>query len=646
MLLPQYHLTRIVTIMILMLTAFSCTKPSTEPNQYEGLEIDKYAMAATAAENDCIETNDIGPLSAEESIPTVLGAALQGNPFSTDVIQTAWRNLHGGTKRFFPTHQYVRFKPANDDQLAVLVDNPTLDLFDYPLDREVVTEGDYYPQPGIGENELPWFYTVVPVGFTPPAGITYEVLQSVYLTDDLALETEALRITGNPIEPDCNSGASGGASTASSPWFCPRIGPCRPPGPPVPGTDANQPAGWIRVRDKQLGVDQGVPNAKVVARRWFKIERTQTDNDGRFVCGRRFRNKVNIIVKMQNSEVEVRAIKSVYFWQIWFPVKTSIGKFSGILNNVNYVFTDDNEDKTNQHKLWFAGTVLRSYADYNTMAAQQGVGPAPSDLTVLLSTLGSSGSGSAPMNRHRTNAGAMPQSYVEYFLAHPGTSALSQLFNYLYNSKLLAGVDVSFGYHKTDFQSSDARELIYHELAHASHFQQVGQQWWNSFVYAVASETARFGINGTASPYGDGAVGEVSDYIGLAESWAYHLGHFFTNTTYGASSAASGYFGIWYANNSPINGLSVNLNALENYAPNNSNYSFSWIPSGLYYDLFDSRVDLQFVNDNVSGYTNQQFFAALISSTKSVTQFRSRLLLNSGNNQANAVNLLFNSYGY
>ncbi len=60
--------------------------------------------------------------------------------------------------------------------------------------------------------------------------------------------------------------------------------------------------------------------------------------------------------------------------------------------------------------------------------------------------------------------------------------------------------------------------------------------------------------------------------------------------------------------------LNSNLNLLEDFSPNRTADHFNWIPQGLYYDLFDNRNDnlanppRVLLNDNVSTYTNQQFF--------------------------------------
>ena len=59
---------------------------------------------------------------------------------------------------------------------------------------------------------------------------------------------------------------------------------------------------------------------------------------------------------------------------------------------------------------------------------------------------------------------------------------------------------------------------MYHEQAHASHFNKVGEIWWGQLV---ASELSTIITHpGNANPYGDGNDGTASEYISVAESWA------------------------------------------------------------------------------------------------------------------------------
>ena len=138
-------------------------------------------------------------------------------------------------------------------------------------------------------------------------------------------------------------------------------------------------------------------------------------------------------------------------------------------------------------------------------------------------------------------------------------------------------------------------------------------------------------------------------------SWAYHVGHFLTAARYGVQSPQFNEQRIGYTNNNPVNGLNSNLNLLEDFNPRRTIYDpFWWIPQGLYYDLIDNRNDQAIdplnarvpLDDNVTGYTNLQFFNALDADINNLPAYRIRLLTENGNNQAAGVTPVFNFYGY
>ncbi len=90
---------------------------------------------------------------------------------------------------------------------------------------------------------------------------------------------------------------------------------------------------------------------------------------------------------------------------------------------------------------------------------------------------------------------------------------------------------------------------------------------------------------------------------------------------------------------------------MEDFNPAVTNDDFNWIPQGLYYDLTDDRNDNTsfprrvLVNDNVSGYTNQQLFNAIDENTTTIVEYRTRLLQQTSNNPI-GVTQIFNFYGY
>src|SRR5206468_9164007 len=95
--------------------------------------------------------------------PTILGGTFS-NPYSIQTMTQAYNLVHGthltsvGT-----THYYVRFKPQTVNDLKKL-DSLDLELYDYPLNRVVNQDGDYWPDAyiNLAANEYPWLYTVVP----------------------------------------------------------------------------------------------------------------------------------------------------------------------------------------------------------------------------------------------------------------------------------------------------------------------------------------------------------------------------------------------------------------------------------------------------------------------------------------------------
>jgi hypothetical protein len=601
------------------------------------------------------------------STPTVLGYQLVGNPYSVAVMQQASINLYGNNGGIVANKKYVRFKPSNETQLQQLTESG-LDLFDYPLDRDVIEEGDYYPQPGIREDEISWLYSVVDIGYLPPSGITYEILQQIYVPErDIWLEDEALRITGNPLNDSCGTVPNLVAPPCDDPC---NPGPGCPPPPPecggggggIPPPDIKTPSGFIRVWDSNLGTSLPVKRTRIIARRWFKIDPVYTNDQGKFQCTKRFKNKVNVFVKFLNNNITIHGLRSARLWQMWFPIKKGIGIYSGALNNIDYLFPQNTfqpHSRTNRN--WWAAQLMNARIDYDQMATTYGTGQLPSFLRIILTGWANArGAGSTPMNLHRNG----PTQYyspelAQFFVINPITALRTLVYSWLYNGLLLRQTDITFGYDR-NWPSDRVNQLFYHEMSHAAHFNKVGVDWWNSLITAETYEIARFGLNGAESPYGIGDDGIISTRIAVAESWAEHMGRMMADNRYPASSSEQFNQGMFYRPDGNINdggfliftGLNPHINLIEDFNPFRTNDPFRWIPYGVYYDLIDNRNDQTvpsprvLINDEVVGYSNNQFFDALDNDITSLPAFRARLLQENGNNQSTQVINLFAGYGY
>ena len=270
---------------------------------------------------------------------------------------------------------------------------------------------------------------------------------------------------------------------------------------------------------------------RIVARRWFKIETTYTDDEGRFQCTKRFRNKVKIFVKFLNNHLRTSGLfanSSLIGGNIQralWPIKRGLGKFSGNLTRINYVFYRGDDVKNRRHRHWWAAHLMNAYLEFNSMAIQENIGMLPTQkMRIILTKLGFiSGGGATPMNSHRVITGYPSGQYFQYYFSNPLTSAGALYYNALLNGRLFRWIDMALGY-KTNgiWSSNNVKDLMFHELAHASHFDKVGSGWWNDLVFAE-SYTIMNNLNGDYQPYGNGNDGQYSEIISLSESWAEHI---------------------------------------------------------------------------------------------------------------------------
>lgn len=633
----------IYLLSLLLVFNYSCKKITPEKEKQSS---EMTNSSYQTEEISCVEIMENDADTVE--VPTILGSQLQGNPYSVSVMQQASINLYGNSNGIIANKKYVRFRPANVNQLLNL-ESLDLELYDYPLDYEVLHEGDYYPQPGIGPDEIPWYYAMVDVGFQPPSEIQYEVIQQVYIPDmDIWLEQEAFRITGNPFEDNCGIVPNLIAPPCDDPC---NPGPGCPPPPPECGggggipPDPRVPKGNLFVWDNRLNNGQIVPvrRIRVVARNFLKTERVFTNDNGAFSFTKRFK-KVTLVVKMKNNNTAVRGLFGVRLWNIVWPLKKNIGKYKGDLSNTLYTFFRQEAVQTRGMQDWVGVTAFNKRTDYGGLAIQDDLPGVPAYMDLFITPL--TGSAAAPMFPHRyPNNNELLSFFVQRFML--GVALFPQ-YALMLNEVARSRVDLLYGYNRfhENLDSDDISEVMFHELSHAQHYNQVGNDWWHEFVLSELTETAD-NAGTQFDPYGQGNTVR-SPIIALGESWAYHYGRVLADRVYGINFSSNQVEqGQTYTNGNPVAGLSSHLNLLEDFDPVfRPNDPFRWIPQGIYYDMFDIRNENFPVFDQVSNYTNQQFFNALDADIFTLQNYRIRLLQENGNNQQNEVTQLFTNYGY
>ena len=208
-----------------------------------------------------------GVAEGEELV--ILGEKLV-NPFTVENMQAAYNILKAGAQEIGtvniskPTHKYIKFMPQDSVQLELIEADTTLDLYSYPLDYEILSEGTDYIDPELPEGQPQYRYAAVPWNYTIPKNVNFQLLAELYIPEATAatrgdsglteedvelLIEQAEVLAGNDIEPE----------TRASKY---------------------RPAGRIRVWDDALNTYIGLEGVKVRARRWFTTHRGYTNAEG------------------------------------------------------------------------------------------------------------------------------------------------------------------------------------------------------------------------------------------------------------------------------------------------------------------------------------------------------------------------------
>ena len=273
----------------------------------------------------------------------VLGPQLE-NPYTIATMEEARAQLLEenpdlNIPEITTSHYYVRFAPANHEELHTLLQDTTLHFYDFPLDREIFS-GVYYHDPAIADSLPTYQYVSIPAEQWSREyanhEIAHEILESLCIPEDM----------DDFFDGDSNPGWGGGTITPIDPvdpWI------------PSPGTgevgplntslsqediidmlvdralsitgnlDSNSgtttqsvantnsssneswtPGGRITVYDDIVGSQIPLEGAKVLARRWFITHVGYTDANGNFTCNGTFKKPANYCIKWERAYWDIR----------------------------------------------------------------------------------------------------------------------------------------------------------------------------------------------------------------------------------------------------------------------------------------------------------------------------------------------------
>lgn len=416
----------------------------------------------------------------------VLGEQLD-DPYSLKNMKEAVTKVYptkGREVEIKPTDVYMRFLPKNEDEYDRLV-NAGLHLLDHPVDYRIVKEGDYYHDPSLDESAITWQYAVVPPGFKCPYDITSEVLDECYIPDnatgtrggddlDWALvERAAFEITGNSgmLEPPTKASAA--------------------------------PSGRITLVDPEHdgGNPVGLAGVMISCNTFVKFATTYTDEEGYYQFEKKFSTDVRYRIVFKNQ-------KSFAIGMNMLLVPASMSTMgTNPSEGVDLVI-----DSSSDHKL-FARSVVNNaaYEYWQRCNDEDDQLPQPPYQTRIWLFDGMDSSSTPMLQQGPVLEGTLLSKYLGSF------KELIQTFL----------PDITIGLSGAESYKS-IYSLTVHELAHASHFQQVGVDYWNKYISFIIESF----VGSLGAMYGVGTEKDAG-YCEVGEMWAYYLENMMLRKRYG-----------------------------------------------------------------------------------------------------------------
>lgn len=420
----------------------------------------------------------------------VLGRQLD-DPYKTENVTKALQALYptkADRVSVETTDLYVRFLPSDEaefDSLKAM----GIELLDHPVDYEIVREGDWFHDPSIEDEDITWQYAVVPKDFEFPQGIRHQVLHECYIAahdpstkasdgiDWDAVERKSYELTGNAGLVSDAAATKGGRTT---------------------------PAGRITIIDDDAdgGKPIGVSGVMVSCNAFVKFDKVFTDRDGYYKMNKEFSSKIRYRLVFKNERNFAIGLNLILV-----PASVStLGKAEP--DGVSITVTRDSEEKL------FRRCVVNNAAyDYigRCDKTDMNINEPPKDLRLWI--LGKLSAASSPMIHQ---GAVVSHSLIAGFLG--AYSPLVKLF----------APDITLGLASCPDYKSIYKETV-HELAHASHYSAVGNDYWNKYIEFILRSFVSSGAT-----YGNGKE-DGAGYCAVGEMWAYYMEAVLEKDRYGGS---------------------------------------------------------------------------------------------------------------
>ncbi len=633
-------------LFLLLIVLTSCRKdPSPQLYEPENTDATPIANLLENIDNEAyVEARQI-----------VLGKRLT-NAYSVENMQRAFDYYNGKVlesryqnKVVEATHYYIKILPETEEDLKALdeldenPDSITLVLHDYPLDYEILKEGEYYINASSEGDLYHPVYSTIPVGEQVPANLNYEIIDQLYKPSDDEIDIETVSLVLSGWKDDIIADFGRELTEQELPDFLNGR-----------GNDQERflgrryrPYGWVKVQNTQINMMDPLKRAKISIGRSFWWRYTDTNDNGHFVSPKKYRGKVRIRAKWRSHCATIR---------------TSWNEMLGFWVSDHLMTITRNGNGRTKHiwleseHLWFKGTVHNGIVRYNRFCRNTGINQEVIGANVwvwkngedsatpmlnqfrhlgILATLAGVGEGEFWAGLTTTMVGILIQ-------------PIQILYGHLMPDHIYAGLKNKI--HNGRVNTARIHQIVFHESSHFSHAKKAGVTNWANIFAAEFNNWLDGG-----DPYQQGVSPNIPDgkHIALAEGWASYMEHRLMIWTYERFWDN----GTWYTGATAANYLeNFNMYTVPMIASRDDNDS--WFLSGLIYDITDNATDvdnntylwsgsnvapLNPIVDNVGGISVAQVFQSLTSNVRSICQFKNRLTSIVGSSVA--MDDLFESYG-
>lgn len=292
-----------IVLFMFLLAAVACTKTDDLDADY-GLDKNQAVLTRSGVSEDITE------IISDDSESVIELSEPLDNPYAVATMQTAYNSLPAATRALAPnltiatTHRYIKIPVTSEailDALSEIAKRDDLEFSDYPMDRDIVNGGVPIEQEGVTS----FLYASLPVAYSLPDTINYELIENLYIPDENLDSDEDNELTTRAGEVMLPKNfvialVNKAMVMTDNEDYC-----------YVPNTDpqtrAWRPAGRIEVWDDVKNGLIPLEGAKVRCRRWFTYHRGITNADGYYSCDGTYKRPGNYSIVWERAYWDIRS---------------------------------------------------------------------------------------------------------------------------------------------------------------------------------------------------------------------------------------------------------------------------------------------------------------------------------------------------